>query len=442
MALAKEIYTGDGTTATFSYGNIDLLPNGEVAHSAQLDVYVDNVLQTFGTGNDYTLNVGSTNVVFESGSEPGSGLSVVIERDTKIDTRYVTFEDNSIIDDTVLNRDSDQLFYLIQELFDDIADALLKNPAGTAWAGEGLPADNFATGTGPNSLVTLSQLTAAVAGVPAAEISNAYVATFSGDSSETEFTLNSPPVGINSAGQLIVTISGVVQASGTDYTYTGGVLTFLTAPPTGTNNIRVVAITGGIVASSIGDRQVTSSMLANDSVTLTKLDFETGDSNRAMLISNNGNPFLTLLNHSHISDFDTGVRQNRLNEMTAPNASVSFGSQKITNLGTPTASSDGATKGYVDGAISTGLAGVSANTKISVNATTTDGSGNLTVSSLAFAPSAIILSAISSATPYTYVFTPTQATWGSFTCTLTSNGFSFSGGDASSAISYTAVKSS
>ena len=52
---------------------------------------------------------------------------------------------------------------------------------------------------------------------------------------------------------------------------------------------------------------------------------------------------------ANVSGFDTQVRTNRLDQMTAPTASVSFNTQKITNLATPTNSTDGATKGYVDG---------------------------------------------------------------------------------------------
>ena len=55
------------------------------------------------------------------------------------------------------------------------------------------------------------------------------------------------------------------------------------------------------------------------------------------------------ISHSKVSDFDTGVRTNRLNEMTAPNGAVSFSNQKITNLADPTADADAANKGYVDG---------------------------------------------------------------------------------------------
>ena len=60
------------------------------------------------------------------------------------------------------------------------------------------------------------------------------------------------------------------------------------------------------------------------------------------------------LAHTKISDFDTGVRANTLAEMAAPAGAVSLNSQKITNLATPTASTDAASKSYVDN-VSQGL---------------------------------------------------------------------------------------
>lgn len=54
------------------------------------------------------------------------------------------------------------------------------------------------------------------------------------------------------------------------------------------------------------------------------------------------------LTAAKISDFNTQVRTNRLDQMAAPTASVSLNSQKITNLATPTADADAATKAYVD----------------------------------------------------------------------------------------------
>lgn len=52
-----------------------------------------------------------------------------------------------------------------------------------------------------------------------------------------------------------------------------------------------------------------------------------------------------------ISDFDTQVRTNRLDQMAAPTAAVSMNNQRLTNLNNPTVDSDAATKGYVDSAV-------------------------------------------------------------------------------------------
>ena len=71
------------------------------------------------------------------------------------------------------------------------------------------------------------------------------------------------------------------------------------------------------------------------------------------------------LAHTKISDFDAGVRTNRLDQMAAPTSAVSANSQKITGLADPTADADAANKGYVDG-VAQGL-----DVKDSVVATTT-----------------------------------------------------------------------
>ena len=60
------------------------------------------------------------------------------------------------------------------------------------------------------------------------------------------------------------------------------------------------------------------------------------------------------LAHTKISDFDAGVRTNRLDQMAAPTGSVSLNSQTITNVADPVNTQDAATKGFVE-ATSQGL---------------------------------------------------------------------------------------
>ena len=77
------------------------------------------------------------------------------------------------------------------------------------------------------------------------------------------------------------------------------------------------------------------------------------------------------LAHTKISDFDAGVRTNRLDQMAAPTGSVSLNSQNITNVADPVNAQDAATKGFVE-ATSQGL-----DVKDSCVAATT---GNITIS--------------------------------------------------------------
>jgi hypothetical protein len=100
-------------------------------------------------------------------------------------------------------------------------------------------------------------------------------------------------------------------------------------------------LTGTITSSDIVNGTIVAADIADGTITAAKL---TAD------------PFARA-NHtgtqtaSTISDFDTQVRTNRLDQMAAPTGSVSLNSQKITNLATPTSNTDASTKAYVDTSI-------------------------------------------------------------------------------------------
>jgi hypothetical protein len=97
---------------------------------------------------------------------------------------------------------------------------------------------------------------------------------------------------------------------------------------------------------------ITSTDIAND--TIVNADINTA---AAISLSKLATDPLARANHTGtqtaatISDFDTQVRTSRLDQMAAPTAAVSANSQKITNLATPTATTDASTKAYVDAQI-------------------------------------------------------------------------------------------
>lgn len=138
--------------------------------------------------------------------------------------------------------------------------------------------------------------------------------------------------------------------------------------------------------ASLKDGIITSGMIANGAITNDDINASAG-----IALSKLATDPLARANHtgtqtaSTISDFNTAVQTNRLDQMAAPTAAVSLNSQKITNLGTPTAATDAATKAYVDAARS-GLdvkqsvrAGSTANVAITYNATGgTSGRGQIT----------------------------------------------------------------
>ena len=92
--------------------------------------------------------------------------------------------------------------------------------------------------------------------------------TFSGTGAQTAFTLSGTP---GSLGSLEVFISGVRQVPTTNYTISGTTLTFVTAPPLGTNNIFVrwistqainVPALGSVGTGQIADASVTTAKIA------------------------------------------------------------------------------------------------------------------------------------------------------------------------------------
>lgn len=90
---------------------------------------------------------------------------------------------------------------------------------------------------------------------------------FNGTGAQTAFTLSSAPASLAS---IFVFVSGVAQRPTTDYTISGTTLTFVAAPPSGTNN--VLAFVASTVAAGTPDNgSVSTVKLQDDAVTYAKM---------------------------------------------------------------------------------------------------------------------------------------------------------------------------
>lgn len=91
--------------------------------------------------------------------------------------------------------------------------------------------------------------------------------TFSGNASTTNFTLTRAPAGTAS---IAVFFSGVYQAP-TTYSLTADVISFISAPPNGTNNVVVLHLGNGSATQVPSDGSVTTARIAAGAVTGDKL---------------------------------------------------------------------------------------------------------------------------------------------------------------------------
>ena len=107
--------------------------------------------------------------------------------------------------------------------------------------------------------------------------------------STTAFTLqvNSQNVSPGSANSIIVSVGGVVQNPGTDYTIAASTITFTTAPANGLSFFGLV-LGQGVDALTPADGSVTTTKIADQAVDLTKLPHGTVSNDGKFLRANNG----------------------------------------------------------------------------------------------------------------------------------------------------------
>jgi hypothetical protein len=143
-------------------------------------------------------------------------------------------------------------------------------------------------------------------------------------------------------------IVGDVEASAQSFNGSGNV------------TLTTAIATGAIVNADVNDNAAITKTKLNLGGTITSADLVDGtivnadiNASAAIALSKLAVDPLARANHtgtqvaSTISDFDTQVRTNRLDQMTAPTTSVAFGSQKITGLADPTNAQEAVTLNYI-----------------------------------------------------------------------------------------------
>lgn len=246
MGYSYQLHTATAGQTLFSFASID----GYVS-TANFTVYVNGSVVSTAL---YSVNTGTSNVVFTSGRTAGD--TVLIRRFTPAlrSAREVDFENGSILTASDLDNSALQLLYLVQEGLDEARDFTLRlNSALTAWDAVSKRITNLGTPSADTDAATKAYVDSAAFG----------------------------------------SVSGAAN--------------------------RVLASPDG----------------SSGSVTL-----------RALVAGD-----IPTLTAAKISDFNTQVRTNRLDQMAVPTASVSMNSQKITSLLDPSSAQDAATKAYVDSVV-------------------------------------------------------------------------------------------
>ena len=146
MAYAINTYTGDGTTDTFSV-TFPYISTTDVV------VTIDGVTKTLTT--DYTFATSST---IQFTSPPAGSTTIKFTRSSNRTARLVDYQDGSTITESILDQDSNQMFYMAQEAIDITEDNISKSAATDQWDAESKRITNVADPTAAQDAATKNYL--------------------------------------------------------------------------------------------------------------------------------------------------------------------------------------------------------------------------------------------------------------------------------------------
>ena len=156
MAYAINTYTGDGTTDTFSV-TFPYISTTDVV------VTIDGVTKTLTT--DYTFATSST---IQFTSPPAGSTTIKFTRSSNRTARLVDYQDGSTITESILDQDSNQMFYMAQEAIDITEDNISKSAVTDQWDAESKRITNLATPTAATDASTKAYVDAVAGSASAA----------------------------------------------------------------------------------------------------------------------------------------------------------------------------------------------------------------------------------------------------------------------------------
>ena len=259
--LVTNTFTGDGSDTTFTISNA-------VADENNLLVFIDGVFQA---QNVYSIS--GTTLTFATAPANGRVITVY--------SALNNIQGANVVKATMTGDNSDTTLALgvtpisenaVQVFFDGV----YQNKDSFSISGETLT-----FGVAPPTGVAVEAITLTVTDLAAAA-SSILVDEFTGDGSDTTFTLSAAPANENNTQ---VFVGGVYQEKAT-YSISGTTLTFSEAPAN-TVSIEVVSVAVGQINSAIqlSDADGDTKVMVEESADEDKIRFDTGGTERAIIDS-------------------------------------------------------------------------------------------------------------------------------------------------------------
>ena len=259
--LVTNIFAGDGSDTTFTISNA-------VSGEQQLMVFIDGVFQAHDT---YTVS--GTTVTFSTAPANGRVITIYSALNNVQGSNMVLASMTGDNSDTTLALGVTPTSENAVQVY---IDGTYQNKDTYSISGQTL---TFSTA--PPTGVAVEAITHTITDISAAA-SNILVDEFTGDGSDTTFTLSAAPTNENNTQ---VFVGGVYQEKAT-YSISNAVLTFSTAPANGVS-IEVVSIAVGQINSAVqlSDADGDTKVMVEESSDEDKIRFDTGGTERAIIDS-------------------------------------------------------------------------------------------------------------------------------------------------------------